>query len=86
MGEQGHKQALAGEQPFSCAHQLAHETAGTGRGGSVAENGFHVHLGLLVHHGSGFGHGTFTRIQFDFHKLHLRAHDFEIDFVGCSPP
>jgi hypothetical protein len=47
----------------------------------VAEDRFHLHAVVHVHHPTGLGHGGLIGIQFDFDILHVVAEDFVIDLV-----
>src|SRR6185436_1872846 len=55
--EDRHEERLAGKQPFTRAHERAHEAALLLR--AIAEDGFHLDAVVHVYHSAGFGHGGF---------------------------
>ena len=86
VGKDRHEQTLAGEQALACAKQLVHEPTAPARAGCIAENGLHLYGAVFVHHGAGLCDGALSRIEFDFHELHLGPENLEIDLIGRSRP
>ena len=84
VGEHGHEQALAGQQPLPRSKQRAHDAAPLLLA-AIAEDRFHVDAGSHVHHRPRLGHGALTRIELHFDELHLAADDPEVDFVRAAP-
>ena len=80
VGEDGGEQALARDDAPPGGQQLVHQAAFLP--GAVAEDGAHFNGGVLVHHGSGFGHGAFAGVQLHLHEGHVVAHDAVVDVVA----
>ena len=78
------EERLAGDEALAGAEQLVHEAAALAGRGTVAEHGFHLHRGFLVHHRSGFGHGALARVELDLDELHVLAVDLVVDLVGAA--
>ena len=55
-------------------------------GGSITEDGLHLNDCVFVHHGTGFGDGTLTRIQLHLNELHLLSDDLVVDHIGATNP
>src|SRR5690606_9232515 len=79
MRKDRHEQALAGENAFAGAHQLAKDAALFAA--AVSEHSVHVNRRALEHHGAGLGDGAFAGIEFDLDELHLLAANLEVDIV-----
>ncbi len=82
MGEDGHEQALAGEQAFAGADQLVHEAALLAA--AVAEDRLHLDAVVHVHHAAGLGDDALAGIELDLDELHLVAEDLVVDLVGAT--
>ena len=80
VGEDGHEQALTGDQPLAGAEQRAHHAA-TAAAAAVAEHRLHLDARRHVHHRAGFGDRALAGIELDLDELHLAAEDAEVDLV-----
>ena len=84
IGEDGHEEALAGDETFAGTEQRAHHARSLLLR-TVAEHRLHLNAGSHVHHRASFGHGALTGIELHFDELHLAAEDAEVDFVRALP-
>ena len=71
---------------FPAPTKLIHEPSTTGGGGSITEDGLYLNDCVFVHHGTGFGDGTLTRVQLHLNELHLLSDDLVVDQIGATNP
>lgn len=79
IAEVGEEKRLPGKEAFPDTKERPEEA--TGVTGPVAHFRLKVDICLHVVHGPGFGNDGLRRIQLNFNKLHIVAHDMIIDHV-----
>jgi hypothetical protein len=79
LGEYGHEQALAGQQPFAGRGELPEEAL-VGRR-AVTEHGVDADRSGFEHHRAGFRDRALAGVEFDLHELHFVALDLVVDLV-----
>ena len=84
VGEDGHEQALAGQQPLAGAEQRAHDAAALLTGCRRRRSSPCAMPRRHVHHRAGFGDRALAGIELDLDELHLAADDLEVDLVRAT--
>ena len=80
----GHEEALAGEEPPARAEERAHEAPALALRAAVAEDRLHLDAGGHVHERAGLGHDALAGVELDLDELQVLAHDPVVDLVGAA--
>ncbi len=83
MREERREKTLARDHALAGRKQLVHKGRALARVRRIAEHGFELHVGALVHERAGFGDDAFTGIKLDLDELHVVADDAVVDFIGA---
>ncbi len=80
-GEDGHEEALPGEDALARAEQRPHEALRLVLPAAVAEDRLHLDAGGHVHEGTRLGHDALARVELDLDELQVLALDPVVDLV-----
>ena len=81
-GEDGHEEALAGEDALARAEERSHEALRLVLAAAVAEDRLHLDAGGHVHERAGLGHDTLARVELDLDELQVLPLDPVVDLLG----
>jgi hypothetical protein len=81
--EDGHEQALAGEDALARAEQRSHQALRLALAAAVAEDRLHLDAGGHVHERARLRHDALARVELHLDELQVLALDAVVDLVGA---